>query len=1281
MEQKRSRLVAPDATGLRARILSTGGLLVVAAMVLVLLATLYPRQQLIDRLRAEPRNDELSVSYLSNLLGSEPDNDDLRILLAERHFSLGQTARTEATLEPMLRKAIASEDTRRRLYRLTYNLLEQRANAARPGSPEALALHNQLIEALQARLSMDWTTPQLLEFARKATALEQLGLAQRFHALIRFDSEGDQAPWFEEAVRTAIWAQDYTGAATLHLRALQISPTPEGKRKHLHEALRILQSGNLLDQALTVAEQHASVVGNDRGLLDYLTRLSLAANRPAEAQTYAKRLLQMSQLPTQHGRDAGLPAPVRWLARTVDLLVSPAQAAEPEAASPAASAAGAPAAGDPKLPFDDGAYLLAFQTFLANRNQSDAWRVASSAVRQAPTNIAWRERLAQVSEWVGKPEDALEHWRTLATLTAGPGGDRAILNRALQSVLRLAPSLNDDEVMLSTWTQVGTMRKLTVEETLGIVALTERLGRPEEGMQWLLESDRRQPDRRLLETRVDLAERMGDLPAAIDALRLLIQRDGTTMPRAMRLARMHGVRGEHAMAYEALAPLAGKAAETDLDYWRLLANLAWTLQIESQALTALTITTRQGELDPIEADRLVQLLRTRSPQDAARFSETAWVKLKQPSHLIGALDLWWNAREMKELDRLFGSLDAETEKAMASESYFWLLRAQWHQSRNEMAAAMADMRRALAAVPDSVDTRVAYLFMLIDSGERVELQRMLSSWHQQAVQNPAYDPAYAAGYMVLEQPKEALPFWRRQAPLHPNDPMWSASYADVLEAAGLLRSAQQVRIQALALTRQRLNDPALRDKIPPDLLQSLQLQLARLDLATTHGDDQLRAIAMLAGRQGLLADPAVSSANRAAALELVLGWMLSTEQHDQARVWLWRRYATTVSKPDWAEMSLALHDGDLARISELFNRPGADRLPDGLRIEALQALGQTARAQALRIALLQRHDDDGQHEAYTDTAWRQSRRVEYGLDLGRDSVHANRQSLALWLPLSQTLRLRVGAEQSSQRAGLSRSTGTPELGLIATQDRALSALLQFEPDRALQFEASLGHRAAERSFVTGTLSATAQPTARLQLRADLGFNARATDTAPLAVAGRQQEARLSGDLRLTQTNPVRITLRAAQLGLQSGEHLGSALGLDWEIGQVLRGATPDLSVRAFGNYTRYSRTGSALPGWTARLTPDGSQPEAAFFVPDSFALHGVGLSAGLAARDSYTRAWRPFLDLSLTHHSRLGAGYGATVGAAGRLLGSDQLLVQFSTSRSGSGSDARALGLRYVLPF
>ena len=162
---------------------------------------------------------------------------------------------------------------------------------------------------------------------------------------------------------------------------------------------------------------------------------------------------------------------------------------------------------------------------------------------------------------------------------------------------------------------------------------------------------------------------------------------------------------------------------------------------------------------------------------------------------------------------------------------------------------------------------------------------------------------------------------------------------------------------------------------------------------------------------------------------------------------------------------------------------------------------------------------------------------------------------------------------------------------------------------------------------------------------------------------------------------ARLTLRAARLGLQSNEYLGAVGSLEWELGHTLRHADPMLGVRLFGQYSRYSRGDAALPALTARLTPDASQPGSAFFVPDHFALHGVGLNFGLADHDAYTRAWRPFFDFSLTNHSRLGAGHGLTLGVAGRLLGSDQLLLQYSSTRAGASGDARVIGLRYILPF
>lgn len=1282
MEQRRSRLVAPDATGLRARILSTGGLLAVAGMVVVALVQLFPRQELMERLRAEPRNDELSVSYLANLLTSEPDNDELRMLLAERHFALKQADRAEAALAPMQGRLIASTETRLRLSRLNYQLLELRANAAPPGSDAAHLLRLQQVSALQDRLLLEWPTPDLLDWARKAVALEQLGLAQRFHARIRFDADADadRQPWFAEAVRTAIWAQDHAGAAQLHARAIEVVP-PERRRQHLREALRILQSGNRLGEALALAARHDALVGDDREMLEYLTRLALAAGRHDEADRYARRLLRMgAQAP---GSPAWLTAIGPW----VEALLPAAQAAPaspPSPASPAPSAsapegAAAPllppaGVGDPRLPFDDEAYTLAWQTFLASRRLDEAWRVAAAAVRQRPQDTVWMERLAQVDEWSGRAAQSLPLWQELARL-ATLSRDAALQQRALAGVQRLAPGLNDDEALLATWREVAQLRRLGDDEVLGLVAMTERLGRPEEGLVWLREAQRRQASSRLLQAEADLDERMGEMPAAIDALRRLAARDGMTPARSARLATLLALRADPQAAFETMQPLAARVPPDDIAWWRLMGSLAWTLQRETEARQALAIVTAREDFDATEADRQIQLLRESDPGAAAAFAERAWRRLKLDGYLLTALDLRWERRDLAGMEALFAAVDGEALQRLDRESYFWMLRAQWRQARGELLAAVADMRRALDAAPDHVGTRTAFLFLLVESGGRGELQRLLGTWLEEAQADPAYDAAYAAGYVELDLPRRALPFWRRQAPLHRDDALWNAAYADVLDAAGQGAAGQAVRHHALELTRRQLRALALRtDTKAPAERQALRLQRARLLLATSQGDGDLRVIRDLLAPGGLVgdsSDPRVAEAAR----DLVLDWLMASERHDEARLWLWRHHGRTVLTPTWISMAMALHEGDLDEVGRLLERPDGVRLPPALQAEALQALGHDGRAQALRASWLELHDDDALHEAHAEVAWARSRRVEFGLEHRRDGLRADVLSLGLQLPLGERSRLALQARHARQHGdGLA-------LGQVAAVDREIGATLQWQPDRAIDTELSLGARSAERDFPTAALTLALRPLSRLQLRASAVLNARADDSTALAAAGRRSGVQLEADWRLSTFNPVRLALRSDRLSLQDGTALGRATRLDWQVAQVLRGAAPDLSLRLFGQYGRYRADAGPLPGWTAALTADASLPGSGFFVPDDYALHGIGLSAGLGAREGFSRAWRPFVDADLTTHSRLGRGWSAGIGAAGRLFGGDRLMVQWNATRSGPGGDSRAISVRYLLPF
>lgn len=64
-------------------------------------------------------------------------------------------------------------------------------------------------------------------------------------------------------------------------------------------------------------------------------------------------------------------------------------------------------AGTPQASFDDVRYRLGYDVYLANKNLPAAWQVASKAIAADANSVFWLARYAQVSEWVGKPVDAL----------------------------------------------------------------------------------------------------------------------------------------------------------------------------------------------------------------------------------------------------------------------------------------------------------------------------------------------------------------------------------------------------------------------------------------------------------------------------------------------------------------------------------------------------------------------------------------------------------------------------------------------------------------------------------------------------------------------------------------------------------------------------------------------------------------------------------------------------------------------------------------------------------
>ncbi|MCZ2090265.1 MAG: hypothetical protein LC129_12295, partial [Burkholderiales bacterium] len=428
-----------SAQGAERPILAPGWLIVVlAAMVCAALWLLYPHRDLERRL-VEAGDTELSNNYLINLLRSDPDNPRLRLLLAEHQINRGDTAGASLTLQPALQGIDPA--LRQEAAWLHGELLYRQYQ----DTPETeVARRSQLTEALRPKIAelarQTWPLERQRRLSAMASELESPGVPlQAGPGEVPQDARA-AALFYEKAAREALAQGDHDGSAKLYLKARSSTPDAGEARRYYFAAVATLRSGDKPQEALELAERELGPLAKDRQALELLIALARAANRPDVAERHVRELLRVSWLHRGVEQLARVTPPEGDAAAAFDdgawLLVHPARRF-------ALTVADRPApARTPALPFDDKAYALGYEVFLENGKLEDAWAIANAAVRHSPDDMRWRQRLAQVSEWTGRPGSALENWLRVADATQ----DAA----AWQGVERLATTRFDDAALMAT---------------------------------------------------------------------------------------------------------------------------------------------------------------------------------------------------------------------------------------------------------------------------------------------------------------------------------------------------------------------------------------------------------------------------------------------------------------------------------------------------------------------------------------------------------------------------------------------------------------------------------------------------------------------------------------------------------------------------------------------------------------------------------------------------------------------------------------------------------------
>ncbi len=1312
----------------RPRIVPTWLIYTLAGVVVATMYGVSPRGGLRQRVASVGKPSELSVAYLEAWSKVRPDNAEFLSLLGAQYLYLGRTDDAGRIAERMER--LGSDDMLRSAMMLRLSVTEQRTFAIPEDDPRrAPALEN-----LRARLTqaakLPWAPRDLEWLAQRSAAVGMPDLAAHLYARLSANDPDGRNKWDTQITRYALQVGDYRAAADAWFRQEAAAQTRDEQRRCFVAGIRTLQSGNLLNDALTAADAHLGPLADDPATLVVLLNLARAANRPDAVDRYAKLLAKYAAAeptsppgehvravaqaayaymdgPVAYGRGAALVslrAAMRAAAGEEQgrvRVIRVAAAAAPQAASSTQGARTADNLSRDAIRSDPSVANVVFQAFVESGDLASAQKIAAQQVQRDPRSVEWVKRLAQVAEWNRDPSLALKSWLDYAQLSNDQVG--------WQNVLRIAPMLDDDEAYLTALVHEARATPSDLKLIDNVTATYERLGRPDDGLAFLRSLPRAQNADALDQRIGQLAERAGHDDQALATYRAVQARHPNDANAALRTASVLYRQGDYRASLAALKTARAGAKDTDEDFWRNYAELARLLQLDDDANEAYRHLIASGAATPEDLGDMTYFYDP-YPIDAGRVAELRYRRDHTVRALQDAIFYYTDAQAMDRIAFLLASLSPEELKAAEASPALLGVRAEYYRLINEPQKALADLKRAVDLPGASSDLRAAYLWTLVDYGSDGDLREALKRWRGSADQSSALWEPYAAAEMRLNRPVAALEYLRRQSAMMSRDPLWLLTYADAQEQAGHDGLAWSIRKKVWLQLQQdeaRLvklhgaQRAAMRGRTAQDAetLEDLRGRRVTLSAEYATGDESAALLDSLMSAKPASADnaaarrtmigaarglpggapldgaglPVNARVRGAVAKDVAVAWAMSKESNPLAKRWLAQQYAERLSRPVDAQLTIALAESDIPTMERLLAQERS-RLPVNDRIDATIAVDRPDRAQQLAFdALDGAPEDTDLHTRVTETTldWPQfiGADVENHIEHPLDYVET---TLAASRKVAERYLVGVTAVQHFQH-----STDITQLTNVPSVDRWLNIYGE-RRTRDTSFMITGGRRVGSAAFYTLDLAADFGRNSPLTLGVRAGRNQVADENQALLVGGMKDN--LIGDFTYRATERITFTgsIEADRFYSQARNYIGSGVLSTGEVSYRIRTNYPDYTVRALITHGGYGASGQADALMT-RLLPAALQPASPQdFMPDTYTQYGFFFGFGDESLEQYTHAWRPFFDVGIVHDSIQGWGPDVSLGIAGTVFGGDHAAVFLQHQRvSKIGTPVTVLGARY----
>ena len=286
MLQDRSKRVAAANGRIERLALVTGRELAGTVIALVVLLSLvFPDKQLFEELLTRSTSDALSIAYLENLLDSDPDNPDWRLLLAGEQVGITPYAQLHALLQPIWQRGSQEQQKRARHIQL-------KAIAMAYQSGQTILSAAEIDRLLQQQLRESSTSAELIQLADNALLLKRNTMALSIYQQLSTTYPADYRKWLAAAAERSLGSGNYRLAADLYLMARRGAPISQA-RNYFHRGIGALMADNRYREAMQDAQTHLGNLSKDAETLRFLIRTARAADNNPQAASYARMLIEL----------------------------------------------------------------------------------------------------------------------------------------------------------------------------------------------------------------------------------------------------------------------------------------------------------------------------------------------------------------------------------------------------------------------------------------------------------------------------------------------------------------------------------------------------------------------------------------------------------------------------------------------------------------------------------------------------------------------------------------------------------------------------------------------------------------------------------------------------------------------------------------------------------------------------------------------------------------------------------------------------------------------------